>query len=284
LITDLDNTLYDWVSFFVPALYAMIDVAARTLAVDREQLLDELREVHQRYGSSEQPFALLETASAIKRFPGASRHEMLRALDEAFHAFNSVRKHTLQLYPGVESTLQALQDADCRIVAHTEAPVVNALFRLNALGLSRFITALYAPPSSGPGHPDPNRTQSFPSHRVHVLDHGERKPDPRILEFILSELHATPSETVYVGDSLTRDIAMARLVGATAAWAAYGRSFSSETWEKLVRVSHWTREDVEREAVLRREFANVKPDVTLSTFTDLLPIFCITAPLVPNGT
>ena len=29
LVCDLDNTLYDWVGFFVPALYAMVDETVR---------------------------------------------------------------------------------------------------------------------------------------------------------------------------------------------------------------------------------------------------------------
>lgn len=60
-ITDLDNTLYDWVSFFTSSFYEMVGEAAGLLQADRGELLDQLRDVHRRHHNSEHPFALLET-------------------------------------------------------------------------------------------------------------------------------------------------------------------------------------------------------------------------------
>ena len=44
LVTDLDNTLYDWVGFFAKAFRAMVEVAVPILGVDREALLDHRRD------------------------------------------------------------------------------------------------------------------------------------------------------------------------------------------------------------------------------------------------
>ena len=77
LVTDLDNTLYDWLSSFVPAFYRMLEVAVEILQVDREQLLDEMKAVHQRYHNSEQPFALLETPTVERKYPTATRLEQI---------------------------------------------------------------------------------------------------------------------------------------------------------------------------------------------------------------
>ena len=49
LVCDLDNTLYDWVGYFVPSFNAMVNEALPILGCGREQLLDDLREVHQRH-------------------------------------------------------------------------------------------------------------------------------------------------------------------------------------------------------------------------------------------
>jgi len=269
LVTDLDNTLYDWVSFFVPSFYAMIDEAVRILGADREQLLDEMRDVHRWYGNSEQPFALLDAPSVHKRLPELSRAGRALKLDAAFHAFNSVRKRTLALYPGVLETLGEIRSADCAIVAHTEAPTSNAVFRIQMLGLTDYICALYAPADKGAGHPNTQRKESRPALRVHSLGIGERKPAPQILERILEDAGVTASEALYVGDSLTRDIAMAKLAGTRSAFARYGRTFDAGLWEKLVRVTHWTDEDVRAEAELRREFADVRADYDLDSFSEL---------------
>ena len=50
LITDLDDTLYDWTGFFVPAFYAMVDEIVALTGLDRARLLHEYRETHQRLG------------------------------------------------------------------------------------------------------------------------------------------------------------------------------------------------------------------------------------------
>lgn len=274
LVTDLDNTLYDWVSFFVPSFYAMIEEATRLLSVERDQLLDEIRDVHKRYGSSEQPFALLDVPIVAERYPSLSRAEVAAKLDPAFHAFNRVRKETLQLYPGVLETLREVRTRGAVVVAHTEAPVANAIFRLQMLGVSEFITALYAPADKGPGHPNPDRiVTGMPSHYVHRLEAGTRKPSPEILARILEESHVSSTDALYVGDSITRDISMARLAGTQSALATYGRRFDPKLWEQLVRVTHWTDEDVRREAELREEFASVRADVELETFGDVLRHF-----------
>ncbi|MCU0289570.1 MAG: HAD family hydrolase, partial [Acidobacteria bacterium] len=130
LIVDLDNTLYDWISFFVPAFYRMIDVAVEILQVDQEALLTDIQKVHQKYGNSEHPFALLETGVVINRFAGKNRAELAKILDPAFHAFNKKRKELLRLFPGVFETLKFINESGCTVVAHTEADVLNSLFRV----------------------------------------------------------------------------------------------------------------------------------------------------------
>jgi FMN phosphatase YigB (HAD superfamily) len=156
VVTDLDNTLYDWVTFFATAFTAMVDVAVRVLEIDREKLLDELRTVHRRYHNSEQPFALLETDSARERFP--TTEDRVRALNEAFYAFNSVRKRSLHAYPTVIETLSALKSQGVRVAGHTEATVPNAQFRLGTLEIAPFIERLYALEHVGEPHPAPERS------------------------------------------------------------------------------------------------------------------------------
>src|SRR5262245_22262724 len=134
VITDLDNTLYDWVTFFSSAFYAMIAVAADLLKVPEEILLEECKLVHQRHHDSEAAFSLLETPTVQRRYGHLSRPDQAKALDAAFHAFNRERDQTLKLYPSVRETLSYLAQR-VAVVAHTEASVVNALFRLRKLGI-----------------------------------------------------------------------------------------------------------------------------------------------------
>jgi FMN phosphatase YigB (HAD superfamily) len=99
LVCDLDNTLYDWVTYFVLSFYAMVDTVVQITHCDRETLLDDFREVHQRHADAEHPFALLETETIRNLYKNTSTQDILKALDPAFYAFNSARKHNLHLQP-----------------------------------------------------------------------------------------------------------------------------------------------------------------------------------------
>lgn len=76
LITDLDNTLYDWVTFFSAAFRSMVGELNKLLDVPEETILSEFKTIHQRYGNSEQPFAVLELPSLQRRFADLSRDEL----------------------------------------------------------------------------------------------------------------------------------------------------------------------------------------------------------------
>ena len=47
LITDLDDTLYSWLGFYIPAFYCMVEEVATITGTDQEQLLDEYKMIHQ---------------------------------------------------------------------------------------------------------------------------------------------------------------------------------------------------------------------------------------------
>lgn len=53
---------------------------------------------------------------------------------------------------------------------------------------------------------------------------GINKPDPRIFEFALEQLHSTPAETIVVGDSYDRDVIPAKSLGCLTVWLR-GRSW-----------------------------------------------------------
>ena len=92
VIVDLDNTLYDWVGFFAPSFEAMVTAAVRIVDTSRDALLDDIQQVHQRYGNTEHPFALLETEAVRQRFGyDVSRGELKAELQPAFDAFDAQR-------------------------------------------------------------------------------------------------------------------------------------------------------------------------------------------------
>src|SRR5262249_49881054 len=145
----------------------------------------------------------------------------------AFAAFNAARDRTLRVYEGVLDALARLAALRVPVVGHTEASAPNAFFRLRKLDCLPYIAALYALEHVGADHPVIEKSLRFQedSDRVRFLRADQRKPNPAILSTICEAYAVSPSETLYVGDSLTRDIAMAREAGARSAWAEYGLSY-----------------------------------------------------------
>jgi FMN phosphatase YigB (HAD superfamily) len=273
LITDLDNTLYDWVTFFTASFRSMVSELTVVLDIPEDVLLEEFKTVHQRYGNSEQPFAVLELPSLKRKFASLSRDEVLNKIDPALHRFNSARKRTLTLYRGVSETLTEIRDAGVKIVGHTEAILANSYWRLRTLGIDGYFSRLYTLEGRDAIHiSSESRWIDPPAGFVTVVPRDERKPNPRLLLDICRHEGAEPSSTYYLGDSLVRDVAMAKEAGVAAIWARYGTRYDPDCWTYLVKVTHWTDDDVIRETSLKTKYGRVIPDHTIDEFAQLKPI------------
>lgn len=277
LICDIDNTLYDWVSFFVPAISALIDQASEILAVDRAQVLRELQQVHRNQGSIERAFSLLSIPSVSARY-GADNFATAKAeLDPAFKAFNSVRKAQLRLYPGVADTLSSLLAQGVTVVAYTESRLINVYDRLSRLGLVDTFKYIYC--HERDAHPVGLPTRDDWLHTIDAmpfreLPSHERKPSPKVIREICDAEGLPASSAAYIGDSLAKDVLMANRAGILAVWAKYGTRYDPEFYEVLISLSHWTDEDIERERKLAKFASEAKPDLIAETsFSEVLGIF-----------
>src|SRR3954451_14041774 len=278
LVCDLDNTLYDWVAYFVSAFYAMVDETIKITGCNREQLLDDFRAVHREHSDSEHPFALLETQTIKRLFPLETRTEIARRLDSAFYAFNSKRKESLKLYPGVKEGLDAVCSQGVTLVAHTESKLYAVVDRLTRLELTNYFSKIYCKERSVADHPNPSVGSQwlsrFPMNKVRELSHHQKKPSPEVLLEICADQRVAPEETAYVGHSIARDIMMANDAGVYSIWAKYGTSPHSEAYPLLVRVSHWTEQDVRTERELAEKAKGIRPDYTLHTdFSEIEGLF-----------
>ena len=283
LITDLDNTLYDWVGYYALAFQMLVKTTAETLSLDEEVVLDEFKGVHQRLGDSEYPLAVLELPSVKDRLGDRPPPEVLRELEGPLGAFAQARAEQLRLYPGVADALRRLRLDGVPVVGHTEAIAETAYGRLRDLGVAEHFRHLYALDHGGGPRLDHAAWERPPDGFVSVVPREERKPNPALLLDICAREGVDPADSVYVGDSLTRDVGMARAAGVTAVWARYGTAYDRSLWDVLVRVTHWTDEDVARESRLREQFEGVRPDYVVDRFSDVLDLDAIAAQSAAAG-
>jgi phosphoglycolate phosphatase len=277
-VTDLDNTLFDWFAAWHASFSAMTDELVRISGLPRAQLLDEMRVIHQQRGTSEYSYVIQELPS-LQGYGDAV--EIAHHFEPAISAYREARNASLRLYPGTRETLEAIRGSGTLIVAYTESLAYYASYRLRKLGLDSLIDFLYSPADHDfPAGVDPSdlRTRDARHYemkltRQRFTPSGHFKPEPVVLETIMSEFGATPAETLYVGDSLMKDIAMAQAAGALDAHAAYGVAQHLDGYDLLRSVTHWNDEDVERERAIAAA-PHVTPSLVLgSGLADLLPHF-----------
>ena len=280
VVCDLDNTLYDWVSYFVTSFYSMVDKVVELTNCDKEQLLDDFRSVHRKYGDSEHPFALLETKTVRRLFPGYSPKIVAEKLDPALFAFNSCRKRTLRAYPGVYEGLTEMKRAGIKLAAYSESNLFAAVDRLTRLKLDVFFERVYCRQRASSKHPN-LKAQAAWSNRYSLEKFYEiprqlRKPSAEVLHKICNRENVEICETAYVGDSISRDILMAKEAGVYSIWAKYGTTHALEDYERLVRITHWTPADVKRETQLKKFSKDIQADAVLdNNFREIIKVLHI---------
>lgn len=277
LITDLDNTLWDWLKAWHAMFTALVDVLVDEARLDRQRLLDEAGEIHQRQRTSEYSRLLQELPSA-KDLQATSEGRLV--FEHAIEAAQAARERELCLYPGVFDTLAELRDAGTLIVAYTESMAFATSQRIRKLNLDGVIDWLYSSPDHDfpagispreqrrhdDGYYDLKRTR----HR-HV-ERGVTKPNARVLMKIMADVGARRRGTVYVGDNLMKDIAMAQEAGVNDVLAVYGQNHDGHTYELLRKVTHWRPEDVQREKDIE-ERCEVQPTHVIDAFPKLMSLF-----------
>ena len=273
-VFDLDNTLYDWYASFLPAFYSMVDVATSILKCDREVLLDELRAVHIKHHDVEHPFSLLETQTIRELSRKSSPAETRRILDPAFHAFNKARKDNLALFPGVRTTLNELRSRGIRLVAFTDSSYFATLRRVRQLDLVDVFEKIFCRAKSESILPSLAESPVDGLAAITTeLPASETKPDPAVLNDIAKNEKTKPSSIAYVGDSISKDVLMARRAGCFAIWAKYGVHRDPAMYDRLVRISHWTEEDIVRERNFAQEASTIAPDFTCeNSISELLGV------------
>ena len=166
-------------------------------------------------------------------------------------------------------------------MAYTESTAYWTEWRIRHTGLDGVISVLY----SGPDHDElagqsPAERRMYPPEEYDLkrtkhnyLSRDVVKPNPEILKSIIEQNRGIAERTVYVGDNLFKDIAMAQDVGVYDVYAKYGDVHKSLEYELLKEVTHWTEEQVAKEKMIAATNA-VTPSYSLdNSFSELQEYF-----------
>jgi phosphoglycolate phosphatase len=276
LVTDMDNTLFDWLGMWQAAFGAMLEHLMADSGVPRATLEAEFFAIHQRHGTTEYAFAIQELPSLRARH-APDAEDLPGRYAAAIDAYRVMRRRTLALYPGVRETLRAVRAAGALVIAYTESRAYYADYRVRTLELDGALDYLYSLPDHAlPEGVTASQIRRYPPEhyrlRSTVARHtreGTWKPDASVLRDILSDVGAEPAAAVYVGDSLIKDVTMAQAAGVLDVFARYGDVRSRPGYDLLRRVTHWSPALLARSEGIRE--ADVRPTHVLGDgFAELL--------------
>ena len=258
LITDLDNTLFDWVDLWTKCFSGMLEGIVKISGVSKEQLIPEIRMVHQKHGTSEYSFLIEELPSLQPILKDRPATEVFAT---PIASYQRLRRKHLRLYATVAETLLRIRGRGTRLIGYTESMAFYSNYRVRRLGLDGVLDHVFCPEdhvlregiSSKDVRKYPTRHYELKYSKQHYTPKGSTKPDTQVLNSIVNNLGLNKVHCVYVGDNLMKDreslrsVAMALDSGIDDVWAKYGQAHKREEYKLLQDVTHWTEGEVQNE-------------------------------------
>ena len=276
LITDFDNTVWDWFGAWHKSFTAMLEKLVEISGLSKYYLLAEIRKVHQRYGTSEYAF-LLKHLECLREAAGSQ--DLLELYRPAIEAYRDQRRAACSLYPGVTDCFRQVRAQGTQIVMLTDSLSYYVAYQLQWLGLDGLVD-LFASPGdheiprdahSNEWNLHPPMTAKLKHTRHFQLPPGVQKPDSDVLTSILEHIRADASDCCFVGDSKLKDMVMAKNAGVLDVHAAYGSSQDQAEYILLRCVSHWPDDMIATEKKILQNSTLVQPTIILrESISDIL--------------
>jgi len=284
LLFDIDNTLHDWVAYFVPAHTALLEALSLGSGIPVTELVASMREVYEGVETLEYGFVAQETP-ALKNFFGTSAAFLKNAplLAKAKEAFARVRAEKFRLYDGVKEGLKKLREhpAHPLLCAITDAPIFQASQRLRKGGIDHLFDVLFAQgnPLPPPEFIPPTILADERSGRFDVatqqitLPPAMEKPWTDLnwvreqLEKRFPEKQIAVKDMVVIGDHPKKDGGLAARYQLPFIQAGYGPSKDEAAWKKL---AEWAPTRVRAKNVAEKTIAEIKPTCVAQSFEEVV--------------
>ncbi len=298
IVLDIDNTVFNWVEYYVACMCSMMDTVQLITGIDRQVLFEESRPVFEREGSIEYPFLIQELPSVLRHYGHDVPRLLAEAVEEGRKAFNTTAKVTLKPYEDVIETLKRVKEIypEIPLIALTDAPRYVAMWKLNKLGLLHYFSAVYGLPD--PSIPIDEKTQEVKvdkeilvkhlqksafgfEGRIRILPDDYEKPGTKGLKTVLMdfEMETHLGDVLWVGDNLRKDVGLGKRLGVHTGWARYGTVIRPEAKDILLQFS--PQNNVAKNVALDpKNSESPQPDFVLESFSDIIP--AIAQVLFPN--
>jgi FMN phosphatase YigB (HAD superfamily) len=293
IVLDIDNTVFDWVRYYVTSFNALLDTIAGIVGSSHDTLAAEAQAVFTAHKSIEYPFLAQELKSVNDYYAGDLDRLLSEAVSAGRLAFMNASKDVLVPYDDVLMTLQMIraQSPGVPIVALTDAPRYVAMWKLNKLGLLHCFDAVYGLEDPRVPTCDINRRVKVDpeillkhlkqndfgfSGKIRILPDDYEKPGIRglktvLMDFELDETNELRKHVLWVGDNLRKDVGLGNRLGVCTAWAQYGTLIDPKLLSSLAKFS--PIQNVQKNVYLKTDDPDApKPTMVLNRFSDLLTV------------
>ncbi|KXA99033.1 hypothetical protein AKJ40_04135 [candidate division MSBL1 archaeon SCGC-AAA259M10] len=204
VIFDMDNTFFDFIQAKIIACEKVTERIGRN---DGQELLNY-------FLRDDVNFEDVECIADYLKDRDSYDEEIFQ---ECCKIYEDIKLNTIELYDGVEETLEDLKNMGLKLAVVSNAGKEHVKSRLNKTGLTRFFETV-----------------------VSRDETKKAKPDPEPILSALNVLGVSPKKALMVGDSIQRDIKPGEKLGMVTAYAQYGdrNSESEEHVEPDIRLSN----------------------------------------------
>lgn len=240
IVMDADNTLWDWVSYAVPAYEAMSTHIAKKMGIAEPKVALAMKRFYTAMGTMENVFLIqgLDAMGFFKNHPELNLEELI---EEVQKIFTETRRQYLKLYDGTEKTFHGLIKNGKKITILTDAPGIQAPMRLKHFGLYESDPKkmqVYALKAKKPKILPRKfmerklRGKYDVPFKIGYID--EEKPDTDLFEVLKMTREEIRKHVIIIGDNEKKDMALAKKYGCRGLLAKYGEA-STEMLARLLR-------------------------------------------------
>jgi len=228
LITDLDNTLYNWVDFFAPSFRAMVHTLHSNTGIGEDEIIDNFAKVYKEEMNIEFSYSI-QSLEIFKNYP-QEEQKKLQKLGQL--VFSQTAKKNLHIFPTVQSTLAWAKSVGIILICVTNAPYNSAKWRLGQLGLLNFFYGL----ACRSPYDDFKLKNMSNIRKVWILSKDELKPNEDGYLKVTDSFNIQMKNVYIVGDTMT-DIIPAIQIGANAILCHYDYLPNQKNIETISRIS-----------------------------------------------
>lgn len=249
VIIDLDDTLAPTRKAYIKYASTLIKSISKASGLSVNEIISGFNELHAEHKIFQLENGINNHRQLKEKFPNEDlQKKFTKQIKEA------EKVHEKEIKPSKDTleALKTLKKRGVKLILYTAGPSNYTVKKLNQAGLADVFDNIYAVKDMRPQDSE-NAKAKYPDFEwekvTEVCLYPKSKPE--VLEQIIKDAHTTPSKVAVMGDSLVRDVGIARTVGAKAVFVTGYLNESLSGADKNMVVKIFTGGAVKEEDSLR---------------------------------